>query len=88
MNVDGCVTIVDRKKDMILFSGSNVDPNEIESVVAAHPGVAECAAIGVPDEKSSKAVYPRRIFFRDVLPKNPAEKIIRRELRDEAPEDF
>ena len=88
MNVDGFVTIVDRKKDMILVSGFNVYPNEIESVVAAHPGVAECAAIGVPDEKSSKAVYPRRIFFRDVLPKNPVGKIIRRELRDEAPEDF
>ena len=55
MNVDGFVTIVDRKKDMTLVSGFNVYPNEIESVVAAHPGVAECAAIGVPDEKSSKA---------------------------------
>jgi long-chain acyl-CoA synthetase len=57
MSVDDCVTIVARKKDMTLVSGFNVYPNEIESVVAAHPGVAECAAIGVPDEKSSKAVY-------------------------------
>ncbi len=111
MDVDGRVTIVDRKKDMILVSGFNVYPNEIEGVVAAHPGVADCAAIGVPDEKSGEAVNlfvarkepslteeeihdfckerlagykrPRRIVFRDVLPKSPVGKIIRRELRDE-----
>jgi long-chain acyl-CoA synthetase len=52
----GYVTITDRKKDMILVSGFNVYPNEIESVVAAHPGVLECAAVGVPDEKSGEAV--------------------------------
>ena len=56
MNAKGYVTITDRKKDMILVSGFNVYPNEIESVVAMHPGVLECAAIGVPDEKSGEAV--------------------------------
>jgi len=52
----GYVRIVDRKKDMILVSGFNVYPNEIEDVVALHPGVLEVAAIGVPDEKSGEAV--------------------------------
>jgi long-chain acyl-CoA synthetase len=50
------VRIVDRKKDMILVSGFNVFPNEIEGVVASHPGVLECAAIGVPDANSGEAV--------------------------------
>ena len=53
---DGFVKICDRLKDMILVSGFNVYPNEIESVVSAHPDVIECAAIGVPDEKSGEAV--------------------------------
>ncbi len=53
---DGFMRIVDRKKDMILVSGFNVFPNEIEDVASAHPQVAECAAIGVPDEKSGEAV--------------------------------
>ena len=54
MDEKGFVRIVDRKKDMILVSGFNVYPNEIEQVVAMHPGVLECAAIGVPDEKSGE----------------------------------
>ncbi|MDH4564769.1 long-chain-fatty-acid--CoA ligase FadD2 [Pseudomonas sp. BN411] len=53
---DGFVRIVDRKKDLIIVSGFNVYPNEIEDVVMAHPKVANCAAIGVPDEKSGEAV--------------------------------
>ena len=53
---DGFVRIVDRKKDMIIVSGFNVYPNEIEDVVMAHPKVASCAAIGVPDEKSGEVV--------------------------------
>lgn len=53
---DGYVKIVDRKKDMILVSGFNVYPNEIEDVVAKHPGVLEVAAVGVPDNKSGEAV--------------------------------
>jgi long-chain acyl-CoA synthetase len=54
MDEKGFFTIVDRKKDMILVSGFNVYPNEIEQVVAMHPGVLECAAIGVPDEHSGE----------------------------------
>ncbi|SIT42204.1 acyl-CoA synthetase (long-chain-fatty-acid--CoA ligase) [Paraburkholderia piptadeniae] len=56
MNEDGFVKIVDRKKDMILVSGFNVYPNEIEDVVAKHPGVFEVAAVGVPDQHSGEAV--------------------------------
>ncbi len=52
----GYTRIVDRKKDMILVSGFNVYPNEIEDVVAQHPGVLEVAAVGVPDEKTGEAV--------------------------------
>jgi long-chain acyl-CoA synthetase len=55
MDERGFIRIVDRKKDMILVSGFNVYPNEIEQVVAMHPGVLECAAIGVPDEHSGEA---------------------------------
>ena len=53
---DGFTRIVDRKKDMIIVSGFNVYPNEIEDVVMGHPKVANCAAIGVPDERSGEAV--------------------------------
>ncbi len=56
MDERGYTTIVDRKKDMILVSGFNVYPNEIEAVVAAHPGVLEVAAVGVPDAVSGEAV--------------------------------
>ena len=56
MDERGYVTIVDRKKDMILVSGFNVYPNEVEEVVATHPGVLEVAAVGVPDEHSGEAV--------------------------------
>ena len=53
---DGYIRIVDRKKDMILVSGFNVYPNELEDVLASLPGVLQCAAIGVPDEKSGEAI--------------------------------
>ena len=66
MDERGFVRIVDRKKDMILVSGFNVYPNEIEAVVAGHPGVLECAAVGVPDKKSGEAV---RLY---VVKKDPA----------------
>jgi len=56
MTPDGFVKIVDRKKDMILVSGFNVYPNEVEDVVSMHPKVFECAAIGIPDEKSGEIV--------------------------------
>jgi long-chain acyl-CoA synthetase len=66
MDGDGLFYIVDRKKDMILVSGFNVYPNEIEDVVARHPGVLEVAAIGVPDEHSGEVV---KLF---VVKKDPA----------------
>jgi long-chain acyl-CoA synthetase len=56
MDERGYTKIVDRKKDMIIVSGFNVYPNEIESVIATHPKVLECAAIGVADERSGEAV--------------------------------
>jgi len=65
MDEKGFVRIVDRKKDMILVSGFNVYPNEVEAVVAMHPGVLEVAAVGVPDDKSGEAV---KIF---VVKKDP-----------------
>ncbi len=56
MDEAGYTRIVDRKKDMILVSGFNVYPNEVEDVVAAFPGVLECAVVGIPDEHSGEAV--------------------------------
>lgn len=56
MDARGFFTIVDRKKDMVLVSGFNVYPNEVEAVVANCPGVLECAAVGVADEKTGEAV--------------------------------
>jgi long-chain acyl-CoA synthetase len=110
MDVDGYLTITDRKKDIIVVSGFKVFPNEIESVVATHPGVLECGAVGVPDPRTGEAVkvvvvkkdqnltedvvidycktqltaykMPRFVEFRDVLPKSPIGKVLRRELRD------
>jgi long-chain acyl-CoA synthetase len=66
MDESGYTRIVDRKKDMILVSGFNVYPNEVESVVVMHPGVLEAAAVGVPDEHSGEAV---KLF---VVKKDPA----------------
>jgi long-chain acyl-CoA synthetase len=56
MHPDGFFQIVDRKKDMILVSGFNVYPNEVEDVLAMHPKILEAAAVGVPDEKSGEVV--------------------------------
>ena len=56
MDQHGYFKVVDRKKDMVLVSGFNVYPNEVEDVVAQLPGVMECAVVGVPDEKSGEAV--------------------------------
>ncbi|MES2743722.1 MAG: long-chain-fatty-acid--CoA ligase [Pseudomonadota bacterium] len=66
MDSDGYTRIVDRKKDMIIVSGFNVYPTEVEEVVASHPGVLECACIGVPDAVAGEAV---KIF---VVRKDPA----------------
>lgn len=110
MYSDGYFEIVDRKKDMILVSGFNVYPNEIEEVLAGHPKVLEAAAIGIPDSKSGEVVkvfivkkekslskdeviaycktnltgykVPKKVEFRDELPKTNVGKILRRKLRE------
>jgi long-chain acyl-CoA synthetase len=111
MDADGYVFIEDRKKDMILVSGFNVYPNEVEGVVVTHPGVLEAAAVAQPDERAGEVVavfvvkkdpalteealiehcrkeltgykVPKRIYFRDELPKTNVGKILRRELKDQ-----
>jgi long-chain acyl-CoA synthetase len=74
MDENGYTKIVDRKKDMILVSGFNVYPNEIEEVIASHPGVLECAVIGVTDAKTSEAV---KAFIVRKDPSLTAEEIIK-----------
>ncbi|WP_159011311.1 long-chain fatty acid--CoA ligase [Bradyrhizobium sp. S69] len=74
MTADGYTKIVDRKKDMILVSGFNVYPNEIEEVIASHPGVLECAVIGVQDSRSGEAV---KAFIVKKDPTVTAEEIIK-----------
>lgn len=111
MEPDGYFRIVDRKKDMIVVSGFNVYPNEVEDVLSAHPGIAEVAVIGVPDDAMGEAVkayivkadpglsmevvrgyckehmtaykVPKRVEFRDTLPKSNVGKILRKDLRAE-----
>ena len=72
MDADGFFYIVDRKKDMILVSGFNVSPNEVEDVIASMEGVLEVAAIGVPDEKSGEAV---KVFVVKKDPSLTAEQV-------------
>jgi len=96
MDERGFFKIVDRKKDMILVSGFNVYPNEVEEVASACPGVLECAAIGVPDEKTGEAVKLVVVrkdasltaeqiqdFCRDQLTAYKVPRIV--EFRDELP---
>jgi long-chain acyl-CoA synthetase len=66
IDADGFIHIVDRKKDMVLVSGFNVYPTEVESVLYGHPDVVECAVVGVPDGKCGEAV---KAF---VVSRNPA----------------
>jgi long-chain acyl-CoA synthetase len=73
MDADGYFKIVDRKKDMILVSGFNVYPNEVEEQIAAVPGVLEVGVIGVPDEKSGEKV---QAYVVATVPAPSAEKII------------
>ncbi len=73
MDADGFTKIVDRKKDMILVSGFNVYPNEVEDVIASHPGVLEVAAVGVPDEKSGEVV---KVFVVKKDPNLTAESVL------------
>lgn len=111
MSEDGYFSIVDRKKDMILVSGFNVYPNEVEDCLARMDGVHESAVVGVPDDGTGEAVLayvvkrevslteeqvrahcrqelaaykvPKRVIFRDELPKTPVGKVLRKELRAE-----
>jgi long-chain acyl-CoA synthetase len=73
MDEKGSTRIVDRKKDMIIVSGFNVYPNEVEGVVAAHPGVLEVACIGVPDKNSGEAV---KLFIVKKDPALTAEQVL------------
>ncbi|RZT07987.1 long-chain acyl-CoA synthetase [Duganella sp. CF402] len=73
MDENGFTRIVDRKKDMIIVSGFNVYPNEVEGVVAAHPGVLEVACIGVPDKNSGEAV---KLFIVRKDPALTAEQVL------------
>jgi long-chain acyl-CoA synthetase len=110
MDKTGHVFIEDRKKDMILVSGFNVYPNEVEAVASAHPAVLESAAIAMPDEHSGEVVVlvvvrkdsalteatlieycrqsltgykvPKRVYFKNELPKSNVGKILRRALRE------
>jgi long-chain acyl-CoA synthetase len=111
MDDNGYVYIEDRKKDMILVSGFNVYPNEVEGVAVTHPGVLEVAAVAQADERAGEVValfvvrkdpsltedaviehcrkeltgykVPKRVYFRDELPKTNVGKILRRELKDQ-----
>ncbi|HKK97349.1 MAG TPA: AMP-binding protein [Marivita sp.] len=111
MDPDGYFRIVDRKKDMVVVSGFNVYPNEVEDCLATHPGILEAAVIGVPDDATGEAVkafivkrddgltekdirahckahltaykVPKRVEFRDDLPKSNVGKILRKDLRAE-----
>ena len=74
MDADGFTKIIDRKKDMVLVSGFNVYPNEVEDVIASHPGVLECAVIGVADAKTTEAV---KAFIVKKDPNLTAEDIIK-----------
>ena len=65
MDAQGFFRIVDRKKDMVLVSGFNVYPNEVEEVVASCPGVLECAAVGIPDHKTGDTV--KLVIVKQVL---------------------
>ena len=80
MDEQGFIKIVDRKKDMILVSGFNVYPNELEDVIAQHPKVLECAAIGMPDEKSGEVVKVFIVKKDDSLSKDEVMKFCRDNL--------
>lgn len=80
MNEDGFVKIVDRKKDMILVSGFNVYPNELEDVICSHPKVLEAAAIGIPDEKSGEVVKIFVVKKDDSLTQDELMKFCREQL--------
>lgn len=77
---DGYIRIVDRKKDMIIVSGFNVFPNEIEDVVTSHPKVVECAAVGVEDAKSGEAVKVYVVATKEGVSANELKEFCRERL--------
>lgn len=77
---DGYIRIVDRKKDMIIVSGFNVFPNEIEDVVSGHPKVVECAAVGVEDAKSGEAVKVYLVPTAEGVTENELKEFCRERL--------
>jgi long-chain acyl-CoA synthetase len=77
---DGYIRIVDRKKDMIIVSGFNVFPNEIEDVVTSHPKVVECAAVGIPDPKSGEAVKVYVVATKEGVTANELKEFCRERL--------
>ncbi|MGK2911994.1 MAG: class I adenylate-forming enzyme family protein [Sphingobium sp.] len=111
IDADGFLTIVDRKKDLILSGGQNIYPADIESILITHPSVSECAVIGIPSDQWGETplalVVPRApavdadelrvwinsrvgkqqrvsgVTFREMLPRNPNGKLLKRELRRE-----
>ena len=80
MDERGYTRIVDRKKDMILVSGFNVFPNELENVISLCPGVVECAAIGVPDEKQGEAIKVFVVKNDPILTEDDVMKYCRQNL--------
>ena len=109
---EGFLTLVDRKKDMVITGGENVYSAEVEDVLFAHPAIAEAAIVGVPDERWGERVVavivrrsgsavtadeviafcrerlakyksPREVVFIDVLPRNAAGKVLKRQLREQ-----
>ncbi|PCM45696.1 AMP-binding protein [Marinobacter sp. ANT_B65] len=77
---DGYIRIVDRKKDMIIVSGFNVYPNEIEDVVSSHPKVLECAAVGIPDARSGEAVKVYLVAAPEGVTENELKEFCRERL--------
>ena len=80
MDERGFTRIVDRKKDMILVSGFNVFPNELENVISMCPGVVECAAIGIPDEKQGEAIKVFVVKNEPTLSEDDVSKYCRQNL--------
>lgn len=80
MDLNGKITITDRKKDMILVSGFNVYPNEVEGVIASMPGVLECGVVGVPSEKSGETVKAVIVLKDPSITKDDVIKFCRKQL--------
>lgn len=80
MDINGKITITDRKKDMILVSGFNVYPNEVESVIASMPGVLECGVVGVPHERSGETVKAVIVLKDPSITKDDVVKYCRTQL--------